>query len=65
MKSVAIRDCLKLLPLEFRNIGVLSECYTVYALDLLGFGASDKPPGFAYTMEGWAQVYQCFSFYFQ
>ncbi|CAL9206976.1 unnamed protein product [Musa hybrid cultivar] len=39
-----------------RNIGVLSECYTVYALDLLGFGASDKPPGFAYTMEGWAQL---------
>jgi pimeloyl-ACP methyl ester carboxylesterase len=39
-----------------RNIGVLSESYTVYAIDLLGFGASDKPPGFAYTMETWAQV---------
>jgi pimeloyl-ACP methyl ester carboxylesterase len=39
-----------------RNIGVLSESYTVYAIDLLGFGASDKPPGFAYTMETWAQA---------
>ncbi|KAK3138744.1 hypothetical protein QOZ80_5AG0372880 [Eleusine coracana subsp. coracana] len=39
-----------------RNIGVLSESYTVYAIDLLGFGASDKPPGFAYTMETWAQL---------
>ncbi|XP_074562019.1 uncharacterized protein LOC141818404 [Curcuma longa] len=39
-----------------RNIGVLSENYTVYALDLLGFGASEKPPGFSYTMEGWAQL---------
>lgn len=44
-----------------RNIGVLSESYTVYAIDLLGFGASDKPPGFAYTMETWAQVSACFS----
>lgn len=34
--------------------------YTVYALDLLGFGESDKPPGFAYTMEGWAQVHPAF-----
>lgn len=40
----------------FRNIGVLSEGYTVYAVDLLGFGASDKPEGFAYTMETWSQV---------
>ncbi|KAL6877201.1 hypothetical protein ACP4OV_012872 [Aristida adscensionis] len=39
-----------------RNIGVLSESYTVYAIDLLGFGASDKPPGFSYTMETWAQL---------
>jgi pimeloyl-ACP methyl ester carboxylesterase len=39
-----------------RNIGVLSESYTVYAIDLLGFGASDKPPGFSYTMETWAEV---------
>lgn len=35
----------------------LSQSYTVYAIDLLGFGASDKPVGFAYTMEAWAQVY--------
>lgn len=40
----------------FRNIGVLSEGYTVYAIDLLGFGDSDKPEGFAYTMEVWSQV---------
>ncbi|XP_058089930.1 uncharacterized protein LOC131236640 [Magnolia sinica] len=39
-----------------RNIGVLSESYTVYAVDLLGFGASDKPVGFDYTMETWAQL---------
>ncbi|KAL5229573.1 hypothetical protein ABZP36_028349 [Zizania latifolia] len=39
-----------------RNIGVLSESYTVYAIDLLGFGASEKPPGFSYTMETWAQL---------
>ncbi|KAH9782298.1 AB hydrolase-1 domain-containing protein [Citrus sinensis] len=30
--------------------------YTVYAIDLLGFGASDKPAGYSYTMEGWAQL---------
>ncbi|KAJ0969379.1 hypothetical protein J5N97_022256 [Dioscorea zingiberensis] len=39
-----------------RNIGVLSESYTVYAIDLLGFGDSDKPTGFSYTMEAWAQL---------
>ncbi|OVA05823.1 Alpha/beta hydrolase fold-1 [Macleaya cordata] len=39
-----------------RNIGVLSQSYTVYAIDLLGFGASDKPAGFTYTMESWAQL---------
>ncbi|XP_065854725.1 pheophytinase, chloroplastic isoform X2 [Euphorbia lathyris] len=39
-----------------RNIPVLSENYTVYAIDLLGFGASDKPKGFSYTMESWAQL---------
>uniref|UniRef100_J3M794 AB hydrolase-1 domain-containing protein n=1 Tax=Oryza brachyantha TaxID=4533 RepID=J3M794_ORYBR len=39
-----------------RNIGVLSESYTVYAIDLLGFGASEKPPGFCYTMETWAEL---------
>ncbi|XP_020575816.1 pheophytinase, chloroplastic [Phalaenopsis equestris] len=39
-----------------RNIGVLSENYTVYAIDLLGFGSSDKPTGFSYTMEVWSQL---------
>lgn len=39
-----------------RNIDILTESYTVYAIDLLGFGDSDKPTGFAYTMEGWAEV---------
>ncbi|XP_043719936.1 uncharacterized hydrolase YugF isoform X2 [Telopea speciosissima] len=35
---------------------VLAQSYTVYAIDLLGFGDSDKPAGFAYTMEVWAQL---------
>lgn len=39
-----------------RNIMILAESQTVYAIDLLGFGASDKPSGFAYTMEIWAQL---------
>jgi len=34
----------------------------VYAIDLLGFGASDKPPGFQYTMETWAQVFISWGF---
>lgn len=28
----------------------------MYAVDLIGFGASDKPAGFEYTMEVWAQL---------
>ncbi|XP_023523833.1 pheophytinase, chloroplastic isoform X2 [Cucurbita pepo subsp. pepo] len=40
----------------FRNISALSQYSTVYAIDLLGFGASDKPAGFAYTMETWADL---------
>ncbi|CAI9771970.1 unnamed protein product [Fraxinus pennsylvanica] len=36
---------------HFRNIPTLAQSYTVYAIDLLGFGASDKPAGFAYSME--------------
>ncbi|GAV71596.1 Abhydrolase_6 domain-containing protein [Cephalotus follicularis] len=39
-----------------RNIGTLAQNYTVYAIDLLGFGASDKPEGFSYSMEAWAQL---------
>lgn len=35
----------------------LAQDYTVYAIDLLGFGLSDKPEGFMYTMETWAEVY--------
>ncbi|XP_021721080.1 uncharacterized protein LOC110688623 isoform X1 [Chenopodium quinoa] len=37
-----------------RNITTLAQDHTVYAIDLLGFGASDKPAGFMYTMETWA-----------
>ncbi|CAM6129240.1 unnamed protein product [Calypogeia fissa] len=39
-----------------RNIGVLSENNTVYAIDLLGLGASAKPAKFVYTMETWAEL---------
>ncbi|KAL5562684.1 hypothetical protein UlMin_032431 [Ulmus minor] len=39
-----------------RNIRTLAQNQTVYAIDLLGFGASDKPAGFSYTMEIWAQL---------
>ncbi|XP_004495438.1 uncharacterized protein [Cicer arietinum] len=39
-----------------RNIKTLSQNYSVYAIDLLGFGASEKPPGFSYTMETWAEL---------
>ncbi|XP_019169954.1 PREDICTED: uncharacterized protein LOC109165577 [Ipomoea nil] len=39
-----------------RNIAVLAKDYTVYAIDLLGFGESDKPTGYAYSMENWARL---------
>ncbi|KAI4339671.1 hypothetical protein MLD38_024586 [Melastoma candidum] len=39
-----------------RNIGTLAKSYTVYAVDLLGFGDSDKPRDFTYTMETWAEL---------
>ncbi|KAH6775118.1 alpha/beta-Hydrolases superfamily protein [Perilla frutescens var. hirtella] len=39
-----------------RNIPTLAQSHTVYAIDLIGFGASDKPAGFQYTMEVWAQL---------
>ncbi|XP_074309234.1 uncharacterized protein LOC141643818 [Silene latifolia] len=39
-----------------RNIKTLAQDQIVYAIDLLGFGSSDKPAGFAYTMETWAEL---------
>ncbi|GER27559.1 alpha/beta-Hydrolases superfamily protein [Striga asiatica] len=39
-----------------RNIPTLAQGHTVYAIDLIGFGGSDKPVGFQYTMEIWAQL---------
>eukprot|EP00884_Botryococcus_braunii_P017488 jgi/Botrbrau1/4422/Bobra.0348s0012.1 len=37
-----------------KNIPMLAQTHKVYALDLLGFGMSDKPP-VAYTMELWQE----------
>jgi len=42
--------------MDCRNIGVLAESNTVYAIDLLGLGASAKPSDLQYTMETWADV---------
>ncbi|MCO5558818.1 hypothetical protein L7F22_012406 [Adiantum nelumboides] len=39
-----------------RNIAVLSENNTVYAIDLIGLGSSEKPSKFKYTMETWANM---------
>ncbi|KAH0990715.1 hypothetical protein GBA52_002198 [Prunus armeniaca] len=39
-----------------RNIRTLAQIYTVYAIDLIGFGGSEKPVGFSYTMEKWAEL---------
>lgn len=39
-----------------RNIGILAQSNRVYAIDLLGLGASEKPPKFKYTMETWAEM---------
>ncbi|KAL8134696.1 uncharacterized protein LOC141713041 [Apium graveolens] len=38
------------------NIKVIAENRDVYAIDLLGFGDSDKPVGYQYTMEKWAEL---------
>lgn len=43
-----------------KNIPVLAEAgYRVFAIDLLGFGSSDKPP-LNYTMEVWEQLVKDF-----
>ncbi|XP_052200140.1 uncharacterized protein LOC127806716 isoform X2 [Diospyros lotus] len=39
-----------------RNILTLAQNHTVYVIDLLGFGASDKPADFPYSTESWAQL---------
>ncbi|KAL2939579.1 Pheophytinase chloroplastic, partial [Bienertia sinuspersici] len=39
-----------------RNIMTLAQDHRVYAVDLLGFGLSDKPAGYMYTMEAWAEL---------
>lgn len=38
------------------NIKVIAQNRDVYAIDLLGFGDSDKPIGYQYTMEKWAEL---------
>lgn len=38
------------------NIKVIAQNRDVYAIDLLGFGDSDKPAGYQYTMEKWAEL---------
>lgn len=38
------------------NIPALSTVARVYALDLIGFGASAKPPDFSYTFESWGEL---------
>jgi len=39
-----------------KNIPVLAESARVFALDLIGFGASDKPADFQYTFENWGAL---------
>ncbi|CAH9104199.1 unnamed protein product [Cuscuta epithymum] len=39
-----------------RNVSTLSQDHTVYAVDLLGFGASDKPLGYTYSTEKWSEL---------
>ncbi|GAQ80518.1 alpha/beta hydrolase superfamily [Klebsormidium nitens] len=43
-----------------KNIPVLSKTHTVYAVDMIGYGRSEKPAGFVYTMETWAEQLQDF-----
>jgi pimeloyl-ACP methyl ester carboxylesterase len=39
-----------------KNIPVLAESARVFAIDLIGFGASDKPADFHYTFENWGAL---------
>lgn len=39
-----------------RLIPFLAEKHKVYAIDLLGFGASDKPGNIEYGPELWAEL---------
>ncbi|KAI3929415.1 hypothetical protein MKW92_007208 [Papaver armeniacum] len=55
VQSSSTNDSMKP-PLLLIHGFVLAENNTVYAIDLLGFGDSDKPSDFAYTMESWAQL---------
>ncbi|CAI0481151.1 unnamed protein product, partial [Linum tenue] len=48
------------IPYWRRNIETLAQNRAVYAIDLLGFGESDKPEGFSYTMETWAELIRDF-----
>lgn len=40
-----------------KNITALSQHHhAVYTIDLLGFGSSEKPSGYQYTMESWSEL---------
>jgi pimeloyl-ACP methyl ester carboxylesterase len=39
-----------------KNIPALAEAARVFAIDLIGFGASAKPADFAYTFENWGAL---------